>query len=221
MESLFQHWCYYHGGSRCMSYTCICGSGNNGATLHYGHAGAPPTKRMADGDMCLFDMGGEVRRGAVHDSCTAQQGYAELLQSSNAVMWWRSTAATEVTSPAPSPPTESSLTARSSSTTPCSVRCLCCWCRVLVVRAVERDDAWRLPDATWSVEAVMKEGVPWPHMQTLAYRIMLTRLKAGGLLVYVVCPSAWLLLESPVADVRVCCMPAVCMHAIVTVATSI
>ena len=84
MESLFQHWSYYHGGSRCMSYTCICGSGNNGATLHYGHAGAPPTKRMADGDMCLFDMGGEVRRRAVHDSCTAQQGYAELLQS-NAV----------------------------------------------------------------------------------------------------------------------------------------
>lgn len=40
----------------------------------------------------------------------------------------------------------------------------------------------------------MKEGVPWPHMQTLAYRIMLTRLKAGGLLVYVVCRSAWLLL---------------------------
>lgn len=61
MEAIFQHWCYYHGGSRCMSYTCICAAGNNGATLHYGHAGAPNDKRIEDGEMCLFDMGGEVR----------------------------------------------------------------------------------------------------------------------------------------------------------------
>ena len=34
-------------------------SGHNAATLHYGHAGEPNTKTLRDGDMCLFDMGGE------------------------------------------------------------------------------------------------------------------------------------------------------------------
>jgi Xaa-Pro dipeptidase len=55
-----QHWCYYNGACRHVSYTCICASGNNGAVLHYGHAGAPNDRQLADGDMCLFDMGGEV-----------------------------------------------------------------------------------------------------------------------------------------------------------------
>ncbi|XP_072236251.1 xaa-Pro dipeptidase-like isoform X2 [Leuresthes tenuis] len=59
MESLFQHYCYNKGGMRHTSYTCICGTGNNSSILHYGHAGAPNDKQIEDGDMCLFDMGGE------------------------------------------------------------------------------------------------------------------------------------------------------------------
>ncbi|GLD71389.1 xaa-Pro dipeptidase, partial [Lates japonicus] len=59
MESLFQHYCYTKGGMRHTSYTCICGTGNNSSVLHYGHAGAPNDKTIMDGDMCLFDMGGE------------------------------------------------------------------------------------------------------------------------------------------------------------------
>ncbi|XP_005091896.1 xaa-Pro dipeptidase [Aplysia californica] len=58
-ESLFHHYCRFNGGLRMVSYTCICGSGHNGSVLHYGHAGAPNSKQIQDGDMCLFDMGGE------------------------------------------------------------------------------------------------------------------------------------------------------------------
>uniref|UniRef100_A0A7S1CA66 Xaa-Pro dipeptidase n=1 Tax=Bicosoecida sp. CB-2014 TaxID=1486930 RepID=A0A7S1CA66_9STRA len=70
LESLFRHWCYYHGGARNMSYTCICGTGKNGATLHYGHAGAPNDKRVEDGDMCLFDMGCEYHCYASDVTCS-------------------------------------------------------------------------------------------------------------------------------------------------------
>ncbi|XP_066968581.1 xaa-Pro dipeptidase [Macrobrachium rosenbergii] len=59
LEAVFQHHTYYHGGCRHQAYTNICGSGCNGAILHYGHAGAPNSKTVEDGDMCLFDLGAE------------------------------------------------------------------------------------------------------------------------------------------------------------------
>ena len=34
-----------------MSYTCICATGTNAATLHYGHAGAPNERVIRDGDI--------------------------------------------------------------------------------------------------------------------------------------------------------------------------
>jgi hypothetical protein len=49
--SLFLHHCYFNGGCRHSSYTCICASGCNSAVLHYGHAGAPNSRVIKDGDM--------------------------------------------------------------------------------------------------------------------------------------------------------------------------
>lgn len=87
MESLFRHWCYYYGGARNMSYTCICGSGKNGAILHYGHAGAPNAKLIKDGDMCLFDMGGEVRRRRRRSCDAATTAVAKVLTLSLFIVW--------------------------------------------------------------------------------------------------------------------------------------
>ena len=96
LESIFRHYCYYNGGARHVSYTCICGSGENGAVLHYGHAGAPNDKVVHDGDMCLFDMGGEYYCYASDITCsfpangkfTADQKivYETVLKASRAVM---------------------------------------------------------------------------------------------------------------------------------------
>jgi len=96
MESLFCHYCYTHGGMRHTSYTCICGSGPNGAILHYGHAGEPNSKQIKDGDMCLFDMGAEYCCYTSDITCsfpangkfTAEQRliYEAVLAASRAVM---------------------------------------------------------------------------------------------------------------------------------------
>jgi len=59
LESLFKYQVYSQGGCRHCSYTCICASGFNGATLHYGHAGAPNNRRIRVGDTMLMDMGCE------------------------------------------------------------------------------------------------------------------------------------------------------------------
>uniref|UniRef100_A0A1B6CDN4 Peptidase M24 domain-containing protein n=1 Tax=Clastoptera arizonana TaxID=38151 RepID=A0A1B6CDN4_9HEMI len=56
-EAIFIEHAYYAGGARQVAYTCICGSGNNGSILHYGHAAAPNDKLINNGDMLLFDMG--------------------------------------------------------------------------------------------------------------------------------------------------------------------
>ncbi|XP_036399084.1 xaa-Pro dipeptidase [Megalops cyprinoides] len=96
MESLFQHYCYARGGMRHMSYTCICGSGNNSSVLHYGHAGAPNDKTIEDGEMCLFDMGGEYYCYSSDITCSYPANgkftndqkaiYEAVLKSSRAVM---------------------------------------------------------------------------------------------------------------------------------------
>ncbi|KAL0829227.1 hypothetical protein ABMA28_004054 [Loxostege sticticalis] len=69
-ESVFLDHCYRVGGCRHVSYTCICGSGDNAATLHYGHAAAPNTKLIQYGDMCLFDMGGNYAGYAADITCS-------------------------------------------------------------------------------------------------------------------------------------------------------
>lgn len=58
-EAIFLYEVYHNGGCRHVSYTCICASGENSAVLHYGHAGAPNSKQLQDGQILMFDMGGE------------------------------------------------------------------------------------------------------------------------------------------------------------------
>uniref|UniRef100_A0A4X1TNI4 Xaa-Pro dipeptidase n=1 Tax=Sus scrofa TaxID=9823 RepID=A0A4X1TNI4_PIG len=105
VECLFEHYCYSRGGMRHSSYTCICGSGENSAVLHYGHAGAPNDRTIQDGDMCLFDMGGEYYCFASDITCSFPANgkftedqkaiYEAVLRSCRAVMnsmkpgvWW-------------------------------------------------------------------------------------------------------------------------------------
>eukprot|EP00300_Choanocystis_sp_HF-7_P007337 c15242_g1_i1.p2 GENE.c15242_g1_i1~~c15242_g1_i1.p2 ORF type:complete len:504 (+),score=99.56 c15242_g1_i1:1164-2675(+) len=70
LESLFLHESYSKGGHRHAAYTCICGAGINSSVLHYGHAGAPNSRVLQDGDMCLMDMGGEYHCYGADITCS-------------------------------------------------------------------------------------------------------------------------------------------------------
>lgn len=70
LESMFQDFAYRKGGCRHVAYCCIAATGDNAATLHYGHAGAPNNKKILDGDICLFDMGAEYYRYASDITCS-------------------------------------------------------------------------------------------------------------------------------------------------------
>ena len=53
------------------------------------------------------------------------------------------------------------------------------------------------PDATWSVEKAMKEGVQWVDMHDLSYRVILRHLAEAGLLTSVggMCDACFNLFE--------------------------
>jgi Xaa-Pro dipeptidase len=96
LEAEFRYHAHFHGGCREMSYTCICGSGENGAVLHYGHAGLPNNKQVQKDDMLLLDMGAEyhcygadvTRSFPASGKFSAQQRtiYSAVLASQQAVM---------------------------------------------------------------------------------------------------------------------------------------
>jgi len=58
-SSIFTYYCYMYGGCRERGYIPICPSGDRCKLLHYGGQSAPNDKQIQDGDLCLFDMGGE------------------------------------------------------------------------------------------------------------------------------------------------------------------
>jgi len=70
LESMFQHYVYFHGGCRHQAYTSICCSGPQGSILHYGHAGAPNDKVIGEDQICLLDMGAEFRCYTSDITCT-------------------------------------------------------------------------------------------------------------------------------------------------------
>lgn len=125
-ESQFLHHSYSVGGCRHASYTCIAGSGENGAILHYGHAAAPNDKQIHDGDMLLFDMGADYFGYSADITCSY--------------------------------PANGKFTAD----------------QRFIYNAVLA--------ACQAVHDAARPGVNWVDMHLLANRVLLTKLKEGGLL---------------------------------------
>ncbi|XP_022790041.1 xaa-Pro dipeptidase-like isoform X2 [Stylophora pistillata] len=67
-ESLFQHYCFYHGGCRHLAYNCLMASGVDCACPS--HTVEVDSKVIQDGDMCLFDMGCEYYCYASDITCS-------------------------------------------------------------------------------------------------------------------------------------------------------
>lgn len=70
LEALFKFWMQSNVGARYQAYTYICGSGNNAATLHYGHAGAPNDRIIGPDELVLCDCGNELY-GFISDITTS------------------------------------------------------------------------------------------------------------------------------------------------------
>jgi len=69
-ESEFCNYVYRFGGMRHVGYCCIAATQENAAVLHYGHAGEPNSGEIKDGDMAMFDMGGEYCCYTADISCS-------------------------------------------------------------------------------------------------------------------------------------------------------
>ncbi|KAL8439917.1 hypothetical protein Efla_004842 [Eimeria flavescens] len=69
-EALFKAYVGFAGGARHVAYDCICCAGVNASILHYGHAGRPNDATVADGDLLLYDMGGDFGGYATDITCT-------------------------------------------------------------------------------------------------------------------------------------------------------
>ena len=66
LEAMFSYHCFFHGGMRQMSYSCICATGAHCATLHY----PDNDKTIKDGEFALLDMGGEYHNYASDITCS-------------------------------------------------------------------------------------------------------------------------------------------------------
>ena len=70
LEAKFLFEVHYNFGARHHAYTPICACGPSGATLHYGHAGAPNDRQLGDDDMALLDMAAEYHCYASDITCS-------------------------------------------------------------------------------------------------------------------------------------------------------
>lgn len=96
LEAAFLSHIYGEGSCRIAPYVPIFGSGSNGAILHYGHAGAPNSRRLEEGDMVLVDAGAEYYRYSSDITCCFPVGgrfsdkhkvvYNAVLAASRAVL---------------------------------------------------------------------------------------------------------------------------------------